>query len=389
MPVRILHIDMDAFFAACEQARRPKLRGQPLIIGGNIDDTRGVVSTASYEARAFGVHSAMPLAEARRLCPQGIYLRGDHAHYAAVSRRVKAILEAVSPLVEMASIDEAYVDITGSLRLFGGDDAIAERIKRAIRDELGLPCSIAIAPNRLVAKVATNEAKPDGYCRVAAGEERAYLAPLTVNKLPGAGPKTCEALGRLGIHTIGQLDHADSRALARALGEQAALGLQRAARGEASAEIETSRAPRQISRETTFPEDRADWPALERVLLELAEHCCHRLRARGMEARRITLKVRYAPFDTQTFAHTLAAPTSVDAEIIAALRPLIGRARARRGKIRLLGVALGDLSTGDAQLELFTAPVHEKWGRVLSQVDALRGKIGFNAVRLGKRPGPR
>lgn len=382
---RILHIDMDAFFASCEQARSPELRGKALIIGGNIDDARGVVSTASYEARKFGVHSAMPIVTARKLCPHGIYMRGDHAYYAAMSRRVKAILETVSPLVEMASIDEAYVDVTGSQRLFGGDDAIAEHIKRTIREQLGLPCSIAIAPNRLVSKVATNEAKPDGYCCILAGEERAYLAPLPIQKLPGAGPKTCEALTRSGVHTIGQLAEADPRSLARCVGEQAALGLQRAARGETSAAIETDRVPKQISKETTFTEDIADWRELEQVLLRLAEQCCHRLRGRGMLSGRVTLKVRYAPFDTQTFSLTLDSPTSVDAEVFVAVRKLTAKARTRRGKVRLVGVALGQLGQGEGQLDMFATPGHEKWDRVLSQVDALRGKIGFNAVRMGKR----
>lgn len=390
MHARILHIDMDAFFAACEQARHPELCGNPLIIGGRVEDPRGVVSTASYEARAFGVHSAMPIAEAHRLCPQGIFLRGDHAHYAAVSRQVKAILESVSPWVEMASIDEAYVDVTGSQRLFGGDDAIAAHLKQRIRAALNLPCSIAIAPNRLVSKVATNEAKPDGYRCVLSGDERAFLAPLAVQKLPGAGPKTCEALARLGIRTCGALAEADLATLALALGEQAAVGLQRAARGETSAEVHLDRVAKQVSRETTFSEDIADWAVLERVVLSLAEHCCHRLRTRGLAARRLIFKVRYAPFETQTFAHTLDAPSNIDAEIFAALRPLVVRARGRRGPVRLVGVALGQLDAGGAQLDLFATPTHDKWGKVLSQVDALRDKIGFDAVRVGKRgPGER
>jgi len=385
MASRILHLDMDAFFASCEQARRPEWRGLPLIVGGLVDDLRGVVSTASYEARAFGVHSAMPISEAKRLCPQGIFIRGDHAHYSAVSKQVKAILETVSPLVEMASIDEAYVDVTGSQRLFGGDDAIAAHLKAAIREQLGLPCSIAIAPNRLVSKVATNEAKPDGYRCIQSGEERAYLAPLAVQKLPGAGPKTCEALVRLGIRTVGQLAEADARLLAQVVGEHGAQGLLRAAHGETSAAVEIERLPKQISRETTFSEDVGDWAKLEQTLMQLAEHCCHRLRARSLEAQRVTLKVRYAPFETQTFAHTLDAPTNVDAEVFEALRPLILRARGRRGKVRLVGVALGQLDSGAVQLDLFGSPQHEKWGRVLTQVDALRGKIGFDAVRFGNR----
>lgn len=383
-PRRILHIDMDAFFASVEQARDPRLRGKPLIIGGAIDSVRGVVSTASYEARVFGVRSAMPIAQARRLCPQGIYMQGDHAHYAAVSRQVRAILGTVSPLVEMASIDEAYVDVTGSLQLFGGDAAIAEHIKVLIRAQLELPCTIAIAANRLVSKIATNEVKPDGFISVPAGSERAYLAPLPVAKLPGAGPKTCESLRRIGIMTIGELASAPTRLLEQGLGDNAALSLQRAARGETGADIETDRTPKQISRETTFAEDVTDWGELEQVLARLAEKCCHTLRAQELEAKRVTLKVRYAPFDTRTFARALPTPTCVDADVLAAIRALLARARARKEPVRLVGVALGELRQGQHQLELFSANGNEKWERVLHTVDELRGKIGFDAVRLGQ-----
>lgn len=382
---RILHIDMDAFYASCELARNPSLRGKPLIVGAAPSDLRGVVSTASYEARRFGVHSAMPIAEARRRCPHGIFLRGDHAHYAAMSRRVREILHSVSPTVEMASIDEAYIDVTASQRLFGGDAAIAAHIKGEIRTRLELPCTIAIAPNRLLAKVATNEVKPDGYISIAEGGERAYLAPLPIRKLPGAGPKTCEALERLGLHVIGQLADTAPDFLARRLGEQTAAFLLRAARGESSAEVETDREAKQISKETTFEKDTRDWAYLEAVLVHLSERCCHTLRARGQSARRVTLKVRYAPFDTKTFATTLPGPTAVDTEILAAVRTLIEKAKVRSAPIRLIGVALGQLGHGDDQLELFEAPRHEKWERVLQQVDELRGKIGFDAVRLGKR----
>lgn len=389
MPLpRILHIDMDAFFASCEQARDPALRGKPLIIGGNPGDLRGVVSTASYEARAFGVHSAMPLAEARRRCPHGIFMRGDHAHYGAMSRRVHEVLCSVSPAVEMASIDEAYIDITGSLALFGGDDAIAAHIKRQIREQLNLPCSIAIAGNRLVSKIATNEAKPDGYRCIPSGEERAYLAPIPVEKLPGAGPKTCAALHALGIRSIGQLADAPADWLIHRLGEQSAAGLQRAARGESSAEVETDRAAKQISRETTFEKDRSNWRELEAILVHLSERCCHTLRSRQLEARRVTLKVRYAPFDTHTFSHTLPQPTAVDTEILAALRQLITKARARRTPVRLVGVALGELGGGGDQLDLFPSPTHEKWERVMSSVDTLRTRIGFDAVHLGRDKKP-
>lgn len=388
MARRILHIDMDAFFAAVEVARNPSLRGKPLIIGGNREDLRGVVSTASYEARVFGVHSAMPLAEARRRCPQGVFMRGDHAAYRAVSRQVREILESVSPVVQMASIDEAYIDVTGSVALFGGDDAIAAHLKGRIRAELGLPCTVAIAPNRLVAKIASAEAKPDGYHRVDAGAEAAYLAPLAVSKLPGAGPTTCAALERLGIATLGALAATPPRSLEAALGENTARWLLRAARGEGGDTVETDQRPKQISRETTFQEDLRDWAELERVLADLLAHCMFSLRAQGLEAGRLTLKVRYADFETKTFAATLAEPTALDPAARDTLRALMPKARARRAPVRLVGVALGNLVEGQHQLRLFDGERDQRWEQVLDKVDSIRGKHGFASLRSARSLDP-
>lgn len=383
MDRRILHIDMDAFFASVEQVRDPSLCGKPLIIGGDTD-SRGVVCTASYEARQFGVHSAMPLAEARRRCPHGIFMRGNHAHYQAASEQAHAILLTVSPLVQMASIDEAYVDVTGSQGLFGGDDAIAAYLKSEIRERLGLPCSIGIAPNKLVAKVATNEGKPDGYVRVAAGAEAAYLAPLAVRKLPGAGPRTCEVLERLGVLTIGQLASMPRLILERAFGMTAALALQQAACGAGTAEVEMDGTPRSISRERTFERDMSDWAEVERVLAYLAERAAYNLREEGLETRRVTLKIRYADFETHTFTKMLPAPTCVDRDIIEALHELSPKARARRARVRLIGVALSALSFDQHQLNLFDGQQSEKWERTLERVDAMRAKLGFDCVRFGR-----
>ncbi|MBI2436053.1 MAG: DNA polymerase IV [Candidatus Hydrogenedentes bacterium] len=299
-PRRILHIDMDAFFAAVEVARDPSLRGRPLIIGGGEGDARGVVSTASYEARKFGVHSAMPLAQARKLCPHGIFMRGHYELYREASEKVHGVLESVSPLVQMASIDEAYVDVTGSQKLFGGDDAIAAYIKREIRHLTDLPCTIAITPNKLVSKVASDFAKPDGYLCIAAGEETAFLAPLPIRKLPGAGPQTCHMLESLGVLTIGQLAAIPLPMLERVFGQQLAVSLQRSAQGIASTTVETDRTPKSISRETTFEEDILDWRRIEQVLVYLTEKCTHALRAEGLEAKRVILKVRYTDFETNS-----------------------------------------------------------------------------------------
>ncbi|MFM1921856.1 MAG: hypothetical protein RLZZ303_3490, partial [Candidatus Hydrogenedentota bacterium] len=231
MQRRILHLDMDAFFASVEQARNPSLVGRPVIVGGLPGDSRGVVSAASYEARAFGVRSAMPIAEAFRLCPKGIYLRGDHAHYRAVSRVVREVIESVSPLMQMASIDEAYVDITGSIRFFGGEDALALQLKREIHARTQSPCTIGIASNKLVAKVAAESAKPDGYRSIVTGGESAFLAPLPVGKLPGVGPRLASQLDSMGLYTAGQISEYPLPALAVALGERAADALRRTALG--------------------------------------------------------------------------------------------------------------------------------------------------------------
>jgi len=379
-PRRILHIDMDAFFASVEQQLNPELRGKPLIIGGEKTDLRGVVSTASYEARKFGVHSAMPLSEAKRRCPHGIFMRGNFARYREASISVRRILETVSPLVQMASIDEAFVDVSGSQRLFGGDDAIAARLKDRIREETGLPCTIAITPNKLVSKIASDEAKPDGYLRIADEAVVDFMRPLPLKKIPGIGPRTRETLERLGIHTAGDLSDCATERLLRVFGP-AAHGLQQRARGISTSEVAPYSPPKSISRETTFEQDLRDWEQIERVLLYLAERASHTLREQRMECRRVSLKVRYSDFQTPSFATTLADPTALDHEIIAALRQLLPKARERRAPVRLIGVTLGNLRFNQHQLALFDRQDAEKWGRVLESIDDIRGKHGFNVIR--------
>jgi DNA polymerase-4 len=384
MERRILHIDMDAFFASVEEVRDPRLRGKALIIGGDVDSSRGVVSTASYEARKYGVHSAMPIVQARRLCPHGIFLKGNFELYGEASRQVKEVLDTVSPLVQMASIDEAYVDVSGSQKLFGGDDAIAAYIKSGIRRKNGLPCTVAITPNKLVSKVGTDVGKPDGYVRVPAGGERAFLAPLPVRRLPGAGPRTCEMLEALGLMTVGQLAEVPLPMLERVCGTMMAVGLQRAAQGISTSEVEIESAPKSISRETTFPEDLLDWDRIQQVLAYLAERCAYALREEGMETKRVTLKIRYGDFETKTFAKTLPESTCLDTEIAQALKELIPKARERRARVRLIGVNLSSLSYNQHQLLLFDRQHTEKWERALESVDHLRGKHGFDMVQFGK-----
>lgn len=380
---RILHIDMDAFFASVEQVLNPDLRGKPLIIGGEKTDLRGVVSTASYEARVFGVHSAMPLSEAIRRCPHGIFMRGNFAHYREASSKVRRILETVSPVVQMASIDEAFVDVTGSQRLFGGDDAIAAHLKDRIREETELPCTIAITPNKLVSKIASDEAKPDGYLRLADEDVEGFMQALPLRKIPGIGPRTRETLERLRIFTAGELAGQPPARLLRVFGP-AAHGLQQRARGISTAPVAPYSPPKSISRETTFEQDLRDWERIERVLLYLAERAAHALREQELECRRVSLKVRYADFDTPSFATTLDDPTALDHEIGAALRSLMPKAQARRAPVRLIGVTLANLRPNQHQLALFGREGAEKWGRVLESIDGIRGKHGFNAIRSAK-----
>lgn len=383
MDRRILHIDMDAFFASVEQVKDPSLLGKPLIIGGTKEDRRGVVSTASYEARVFGVHSAMPLVEAKRLCPHGIYMRGSFEDYKAASEKVRAILDRVSPLVQMASIDEAYIDVSGSQRLFGGDDAIAEFIKSEIRRETKLPCTVAITPNKLVSKVASDEGKPDGYVRVAAGEEAAFLASLAIRKLPGIGPKTGESLESLGVLTVGQLAALPLETLLGAFG-QMGYALRRTARGISTSQVEVERRPKSISRETTFREDVLDWVHIEQVLQYLMERVMYTLREEGLEARRVTLKVRYSDFSTHTFAKTLGGATCLDQDVVGALRELVPKGKARRARVRLIGVGVSQLSHNQHQMHLFGRERSEKWERALESVDRVRERHGFEYLRSGK-----
>jgi DNA polymerase-4 len=384
---------MDAFFASVEQVLDPALKGKPLIIGGASGDARGVVSTASYEARKFGVHSAMPLTQARRLCPHGIYMRGHYEAYEAASDKVMEILLEASPLVECVSIDEAYVDITGSIKLFGGADAggadaggenaIAHHIKRRIIAETQLPCTVAIGSNKLVAKVGSDAAKPDGYLNIPTGGERGFLRPMPVRRLPGIGPRTAETLESLGLMTIGALGDIDLAILLNVFG-QSAYSLQRAAQGISTSEVETESIPKSVGRETTFDRDLLDWDYVEQALIHLAERAAYALREKQMEARCVTLKVRYADFKTHTFSKTLPEPTCVDSNIIEALHALMPKAKERRARVRLIGVSLSSLLYNQHQMHLFDRKEYERWQRVFERVDQIRDKQGFDSVGLAR-----
>lgn len=380
---RILHIDMDAFFASVEVARNPQLQGKAVVVGGNPEDRRGVVSSASYEARAYGVHSAMPLGRAKQLCPHAVFIRGSHGVYGEVSRRIRDILYSVTPLVQMASIDEANLDITGSIHLFDNEAALALSLKQRIYEKEQLTATVGIASNKMVAKIAANQCKPDGFLAVPDGEEAVFLAPLSVAKLPGVGPRSREMLEERGILTVAQLAAVPEAVLSRLMGAQAAAGLHAAAQGVGSDIVDPVRIPKSISRETTFSEDLQDWKELEAVLFCLAEHCAYTLRSEGLEAGKVTLKVRYSDFETKSFGITLPEPTCLDTRIVEALKLLMPKAQQRRTRVRLIGVNVSGLSKDQHQMRLFDREDREKWERLLHAVDGMREKLGFDSMRLG------
>ena len=379
---RILHIDMDAFFASVERVLDPSLEGKPVIVGGD-PDGRGVVCTASYEARAFGVHSAMPLATAKRLCPHAVFVEGHFDDYRDASDHIMNVLEAISPRIERISLDEAYADITGSLRLFGSGRAVAMKLRREIRERTGLAGSVGIAGNKLVAKIASDEAKPDGLVEVRPGGERAFLAPLSVSRLPGVGARTREALEQLGVRTIGHLAALPQEALTKVFG-QSGYALQHRAEGIDFSPVEPAAYAKSIGRETTFQEDLVDWNRIESVLCYLMEKATYALREQLMETRCVTLRVRYADFKTLTFARTLAEPTDLDTVVYETLRELLPKAKSRRARVRLIGVSLSSLVHNQHQLSLFPTRAHEKWRRALAAVDRVRDRYGFDLLRSAR-----
>jgi DNA polymerase-4 len=336
---------MDAFFAAVELLRRPDLKGKPVVIGGRGDPSRrGVVSTATYEARAFGVRSGMPLRTALKLCPAAVFLPVDFAEYQRYSAMFKTLMQRVSPLMEDRGIDEAYLDITA----LGQSSAdIAGEIKQRIRDATGLTCSIGIAPNKLLAKMASELQKPDGLAVLVAGDLESRIWPLGVRKVPGIGPKTEARLDEMGLHTIGELAAVPIETLVEEFGRSYGVFLHEAARGIDDDPIVTHWEPKQRSRETTFQEDTGDWQTIARTIASLAREVTEELREEGYRARTIGIKLRFADFETHTREKTLPEPTDTETAIRKAAFECLGRLKLDR-RVRLLGVRVGELSRGDS-----------------------------------------
>jgi nucleotidyltransferase/DNA polymerase involved in DNA repair len=360
---------MDAFYAAIEQRDRPELCGQPVIIGANPQGGRGrgVVATASYEARRFGVGSAMPISQAYRLCPKGVYLPVDMAKYLLVSKEVMAIFRRFTDVVEPVSIDEAFLDVTGSRRAFGSGEEIARRLKEAVRRETGLTASVGVAPSKLVAKVASDIRKPDGLCVVEAGQEAAFLAPLPIRRLWGVGPKMEERLAAVGVQTIGDLAALDPERLERKLGTHG-LDLLLLARGlDDRPVLAESEGAKSIGQEHTFDTDTDDVDRLRRTLLTLADGVAGRLRQQGLRGRTITLKYRDEDFHTTTHAETQAAPIDSSNDVYRVAAKLFRDVHGRK-KVRLLGIYASGFSGSAGQLGLFA-------DETPSPADQLRDKL--------------
>jgi DNA polymerase-4 len=378
----ILHVDLDAFFAAVEQRDRPELRGRPVIVGGD-PRSRGVVSAASYEARRFGVHSAMSLREAVRRCPDGVFLPVDGRRYQAASRDVMAVLRRFTPVVEPISIDEAFLDVTGSRALFGDGETIARAIKAMVREEVGLTASVGVATTKLVAKIASDLRKPDGLVVVASGDEEAFLAPLPISRLWGVGDKTATALAEYGVRTIGDLAALPVDLVRRRFGKHGGSLVDRA-RGIDPDRVHEGDPAKSIGHEHTLDVDTSDPEVIERTLLALADGVAGRLRSAGVRASTIAVKIRDSSFRTITRQRTLREPTDLTEPIFDAALAL-ARPEVRGIRVRLLGVTASNLGERE-QLGLF-ADADPRRRAAIEAADRIRRRYGSRAVTRARLVG--
>ncbi|MGA2898748.1 MAG: DNA polymerase IV [Candidatus Acidiferrales bacterium] len=377
----ILHIDMDAFFVSVELLARPELCGLAVIVGGQRDQ-RGVVTSASYEARRFGVHSAMALRTAAKLCPHAVFLDGHHELYGRWSDRVAAILAKYSPTVEMASIDEAYLDLAGTERLHGPHLGAAHKLLLEITSTTALPCSGGVAATRLVAKVASEQAKPRGLVWVAPGSEATFLAPLSVRRIPGIGKVTEAALKSLGVETIAQLQQVTLQRLEEVFGKWGQ-ALYRKARGIDSFEFFVDAEPKSISHNQTFGHDTNEREILESTLSHLCQKAAKRLREAGLHARTVSITLRYANFTTITRSHTLTEPSDLDTIFLRTVRDLFSSAWNGTANLRLVGVEFSSFTSGSGQMDLLDPGRRDKLERLARATDSLRDRFGFSKVQFG------
>jgi len=388
MPKAIIHVDMDAFFASVEQLDFPELRGKPVVVGGEAK-SRGVVAASSYEARRFGVHSAMPMGTALRLCPQAILRPVRMKRYAEISRRIHEILLSYTPLVEPISIDEAFLDVTGSAKLFGDAEKIGRDIKRRIREETGLTASVGIGPNMFLAKLASGRSKPDGFLVVSDEDKEDFLAPLSVSEIWGVGPATEAALNNLGVLTIADLRKIPPETLKARFGKFAE-SLRNMAWGIDEREVTPETLAKSLSSEVTFPQDISDMETLCRALYEQAYDVARRLQRDGLAGGRVTLKVRYADFRTITRSVTLEEHVNTSAAIYDCAKKLLDTKVEMKGnRVRLIGVGVSNLAeTIERQLRLsFGADGARDRGdkrrRAQKALDDIKRKMGENSITRG------
>jgi DNA polymerase-4 len=379
------HVDMDAFFVSVEELFDPSLKGKPVVVGGQRHE-RGVVSAASYAARKFGVHSAMPLRTAAKLCPQAIFVDGHPDRYRDCSQKVHRVLESFSPQVEMVSIDEAYLDMTGTKRLHGPAMLAAHKLHQRMKEETQLNCSIGIGSSRLIAKVCSGKAKPHGIFYVVPGQEAKFLAPLDVRDIPGVGKVTEQKLRGLGILTVGDVAKLEDSFLEQHLGKWG-LALAGKARGEDAGAwfegtIGEAEIAKSISHEHTYERDTADPEQIESTLMRLSEMVARRLREQNFHAGTLQLKLRYKDFTTITRARTLEAPTQLDNEIFQQIRKLFHANWRKGAEIRLLGVQASSFADVPEQGNMLRGAADDKWKQALSAVDRVRDKFGESSVSL-------
>lgn len=377
----VMHIDMDAFFAAIEQRDNPDLAGLPVIIGA-MPGGRGVVSTCSYEARAFGVHSAMPISGAYRRCPQAVYLHPDMERYSAVSKEIMVLLTQISPVVEPVSIDEAYVDITGLERLWGTPREIGEKTREIIKSRLSLTASVGIGPNRMVAKIASDHQKPDGLTVVLPEQVLDFLAPMPVGTLRGVGKVMVEKLHRLGIHTVADLRSWPNKSLVKRFGEKGGEHLFCQARGIASDHVGSVQGRKSISKERTFGEDVADLEKLRSTLLNLATGVCRIGRKENKKGQVVSIKIRLRNFESHTRQTRLACPTNSDKIIFEAGWSLFEKSLYKGKMIRLIGIGISDWEDEKGrQLDLL-APAGEKENQLYRAMDKITDKYGNTSINV-------
>ena len=386
MPARILHVDLDAFFVEVCRHNHPELRDVQLLVVGGRRDQRGVVQSASYAARRFGIHAGMPIGEAVRLCPEATFFQGSFGDYRKASLAVRAVLEDFSPIVVMSSLDEAYLDFGGTERLHPISLLpVAEQLRDQVKSTTGLDCSVGIGPNRMIAKLASDCAKPRGLMEVRSGWEVGFLAGLPLRAMPGVGPKTAERWAELGLTDVHQVQTLTEQALERLIGADA-WPLKLRAHGQGGTTLRPQRLPKSVSRETTLSRDLRDPDQLERILALLTARVAAQLRDEQIVARAVTMKLRHDDFRTVTRRRTLETATDLDAEIYLAARSLFREAfeevRRRNRGVRLIGVAATNLGTA-AEEDLFEPPERSRLRLLTEAVDKVRGKFGFDAVTPG------